>query len=105
VTDKRGQDDQQNSLLNGHTNYFPGDFGSNIGWCTFTMYPTIENHGLGHTTLNSMNNPRLLIDLPAMLSTENASATAQRQIDLFYFERNKTFMSNGGIVRLFAVSD
>lgn len=105
VTDKRGQDDMQNSLLQGHTCYFPGDFSTNIGWCVFTMYPTIENHGLGHITLNSMNNPRLLIDLPAMLSTENASATAQRQIDLFYFERNKTFLSNGGIVRLFAVSD
>lgn len=104
ITDKRGQDDWQNSTVNGFTCFFPGDFSTNIGVHTFTEHPTVENHGLGHISFTAFQSAKMILDLPALPSTESSTA-AVRQVDLMYFERNKCFMSNGNIVRLYNVLD
>lgn len=104
ITDKRGQDDWQNSTVNGFTCFFPGDFSTNIGVHTFTEHPTVENHGLGHISFTAFQSAKLILDLPA-LPAGDSSTSAVRQVDLMYFERNKCFMSNGNIVRLYNVLD
>ena len=102
ITSKRGQDDWQNSTVDGATNYYPGDFSTNILSHPFTMHPTVENHGLGHFEFMACVNPLLKIDLPA-LGTYDSNASAVRVIDTFSCERNKFFASNGVPTRVFNV--
>lgn len=104
ITSKRGQDDWQNSTIDGFTNFFPGDFSTNIGAHTFSEHPTVENHGLGHFSFTACSNPMLKIDLPA-LPTADSNSAAVRQVDVLSYERNKSYMSNGNIVRVFNVLD
>jgi hypothetical protein len=104
ITSKRGQDDWQNSTIDGHTCFYPGDFSTNIGSHTFSEHPTVENHGLGHFSFTACNNPMLKIDLPALPAAES-NTLAVRQVDCFSFEHNKCYMSNGNMIRVFNVLD
>ena len=106
VLDQRAQDDFLNSICQGFTNYFPGDLGTNIGFQAISAFPTIENHGMGHMTMTSLQNGKFVIGLPQLTTTETNSGTgAARQIDLFYWERNLSHMSNGAIIRQYQVLD
>ena len=106
VLDQRSQDDFLNSIVQGFTNYFPGDLATNIGVQVLGAFPTIENHGMGHMSLLALQVPKLVIGLPALTTTETNSGTgATRQIDVFYWERNLSHMSNGAIIRQYQVLD
>ena len=106
VLDQRAQDDWLNSVCQGFTNYFPGDLATNIGFQAISAFPTIENHGMGHISLTSAQKPKIVIGLPALTTTEtNSGSGATRQIDVFYWERNLSHMSNGAIIRQYQVLD
>lgn len=102
ITSKRGQDDWQNSITDGHTCFFPSDFSTNLLVHTFTEHPTIENHSLGHFEFMACVNPMLKVDVPA-LTGGDSSSSAVRQADLFSYERNKCFLSTGTFRRVFNV--
>lgn len=102
ITSKRGQDDWQNSIVDGHVCHFPSDPSTNIMVHCFTEHPTVENHALGHFEFMACVNPMLKVDVPA-LSGGDASSSAVRQFDTFSFERNKAFLSTGHFRRVFNV--
>ena len=84
VMDSRGQDDWLNSTTQGFVNYFPGDIANNFIVIPCCQFPTIENHGMGHKSFSSMVNPKVVVNVPAPVSTEGgSSSTANRQIDWF----------------------
>lgn len=106
ILPKRGFDDWQNSTCNGISCYFPCQITTNLCVVPFSAFPRIENAGLGHISLTSLNQPQLWLDIPTTASTssfENASMT--RVLDILYFERNMVHMKDANIIRWFAVQD
>lgn len=106
IIPKRGYDDWQNSVCNGISCYFPCQITTNLCVVPFSAFPRIENNGLGHISLTTLNKPQLWLDIPTTASTssfENASMT--RVLDILYFERNMVHMKDANIIRWFAVQD
>jgi len=106
TTPKRGYDDWQNSVVNGISCYFPCDITTNLLIVPFSAFPRIENAGMGHMTLTTLNSPALWIDLPATSTSaplEHANQT--RVVDVFYFERNTVHMKNGNVIRVWNVQE
>lgn len=96
IKEKYSKDELQNCVLTGLSQLFPCDIGTKIGVIPFSLWPSVENHGLGHISMTSLVQPTVRIDLPAVSSKETG---ATRQIDLFYFHRNWIHMANGAICR------
>lgn len=102
VVSRLTMDEWQNCTIKGISNRFPCDLNTNIAVITFTAWPTVENHGLGHCTPTTLNSPTIAVNLPAVASTETG---ASRQVDIIYFERNWVHMANGTIIRVYQVLD
>lgn len=77
----------KNDIKNGFTRYFPGDSSRNICVHVFSVHPTVENHGLGHTNFANYNKPSLLMNLPV--------DAQERRIDVISFEHNLIQMEAG----------
>ena len=105
ITDKRNYIDWVNSTINGLSCYFPCDVNSLIGVVPFSDFPAIEEHGMGHVTLTSMNSPRLVVTLPSIASYDANETSSARVIDVMYWERNKVHMIKGNVIRVFNVSE
>lgn len=108
VTPNRGYDDWQNSVVNGISCYFPCEITTNLCIIPFSAFPRIENAGMGHITLTSLNSPAVWIQLPAIgpgTSTPLESTSQTRVVDIFYFERNTVHMKNGNIIRIWNVQE
>lgn len=105
VTDKRNYVDWVNSTVNGLSNYFPCDLGTYIGVIPLCDFPAVEDHGMGHITITSMTNPRLVVTLPSIASYDANETSSQRVIDVQYWERNKVHMIKGNIIRAYNVSE
>lgn len=76
-----------NSSQMGHVNYFPSTPVDEWACIVFTISPTLENHGMGHTNFSASHKPQLVLELPAIdAAVEGAIST--REVTLITYERN-----------------
>lgn len=106
ITPKFSRNYQAVSYYKGFSRYFPCDILTNIGFYAPCMQPAVENQGLGHGDYTSNNKPVLRVYLPAIATTdpEYHASAVQRRVDVFYFERNKIYMRNGVMIRMYNVA-
>lgn len=110
ITPKFSRNYQAVSYYKGFSRYFPCDILTNIGFYAPCMQPAVENQGLGHGDFTSNNKPVLRVYLPAVTSTSadkeelSVGSGLKRRVEVFYFERNKIYMRNGVMIRMYNVA-
>lgn len=110
LTPRYSSNYQTCSYHKGISRYFPCDIITKIGFYAPCMQPAVENQGLGHGDFTSNNKPILRVYLPEITAAGpdkeeySVGASLQRRVDVFYFERNKIYMRNGIMIRMYNVA-
>lgn len=78
----------------GHVNYFPSTPTEDFAVIPFNIAPTVENHGMGHTTFTSYKKPELEIHLPAIDSSLEGAVTT-RELIVIHFVRSHWNLESG----------
>lgn len=99
------------SSCHGFTRYFPNaDRIQNIGIIPFGHFPSQEGLTSGQMPFKVMNQPTLVVELPALVDQTAADggvgepAGVTRRIDVMYIEPNTTTAKNGHMYKKWAVS-